>query len=139
MDTGVEVGIRQTRSVVGTEMLTNEDVLSCRKRDDGICRVPWPIELHNGEKPKLHWLLDDYYDVPFGTLIPETGENIIVAGRCLSAEHEALASARVTAQCFEYGHAAAVAVLHSLDTGVLLRDVPVDSIRDTMRVNGSAL
>jgi len=139
VDTGVEVGIRQTRSIVGVDMLTNDDVVSCRKRDDGICRVPWPIELHNGEKPKLHWLLDDYYDVPYGALLPEIGENIIVAGRCLSAEHEALASARVTAQCFEYGHAAAVAVIHSLDSGVSLRSLSVEAVRETMRANGSVL
>ncbi len=139
VDTGVEVGIRQTRSIVGVEMLTNEDVVSCRKREDGICRVPWPIELHNGEKPKLHWLLDDYYEVPFGALLPEIGENIIVAGRCLSAEHEALASARVTAQCFEYGHAAAIAALHSLDTGIAMRNIEGTTIRTMMRANGSAL
>ena len=44
-------------------------------------------------------LIDDYYDVPFGSLVPSDGQNVIVAGRCLSAEHEALASCRVTAQC----------------------------------------
>ena len=139
VDTGVEVGIRQTRSIIGVEMLTNEDVIACRKRDDGICRVPWPIELHNGEKPKLYWLLDDYYDVPYGALLPEIGENIIVAGRCLSAEHEALASARVTAQCFEYGHAAATAAIYSIDNDTPLRKIPGTARRDIMRANGSAL
>ena len=139
VDTGVEVGIRQTRSIVGVEMLTNEDVVSCRKRDDGICRVPWPIELHNGEKPKLHWLLDDYYEVPYGALLPEIGENIIVAGRCLSAEHEALASARVTAQCFEYGHAAATAAVYSLNASIPMRSIEGTTIRAMMRDNGSAL
>jgi len=139
VDTGVEVGIRQTRSIVGVEMLTNEDVLSCRKRDDGICRTPWPIELHAGDKPKLHWLIDDYYDVPFACLVPKIGENIIVAGRCLSAEHEALASARVTAQCFEYGHAAGVAVAKSIDENIQIRDLNVGEIRQIMQANGSVL
>ena len=139
VDTGVEVGIRQTRSIVGVETLTNEDVLNCRKRSDSICRTPWPIELHSGNKPKLHWLLDDYYDVPYNTLVPIVGENIIVAGRCLSAEHEALASARVTAQCFEYGHAAGVAVVKAIDENTPIRDLDVDSIRTTMINNGSAL
>lgn len=139
VDTGVEVGIRQTRSIVGVKTLTNEDVVSCRKRSDGICRTPWPIELHSGNKPKLHWLLDDYYDVPFATLVPQVGENIIVAGRCLSAEHEALASARVTAQCFEYGHAAGIAVVKSIDENVKIRNINVDEIRSIMKQNGSAL
>ena len=82
VDTGVEAGIRQTRHC-RFETLRNDDVVSGRKRDDSICRVPWPIELHSGDKPKLHWLLDDYYDVSYRTLVPEVGENIIVAGRCL--------------------------------------------------------
>lgn len=139
VDTGVEVGIRQTRSIKGIETLKNDDVVSCRKRSDGICRTPWPIELHSGDKPKLHWLIDDYYDIPFGTLVPQVGENIIVAGRCLSAEHEALASARVTAQCFELGHAAAVAAVLAINTQRKIRDLDVAVIRATMITNGSAL
>jgi hypothetical protein len=139
VDTGVEAGVRQTRSIIGTETLTNSDVVECRKPADGICRVPWPIELHAGEKPKLHWLLDDYYEVPYRAFIPEKGENLIVAGRCLSAEHEALASARVTAQCFEYGHAAATAAVFSLNNRVSLRELPGEAVRDAMRHQGSAL
>ncbi|MFC1234170.1 FAD-dependent oxidoreductase [Vibrio sp. F74] len=139
VDTGVEVGIRQTRSIVGVETLTNDDVINCRKRSDSICRTPWPIELHSGTKPKLHWLLDDYYDVPFNTLVPIVGENIIVAGRCLSAEHEALASARVTAQCFEYGHAAGVAVVKALNEQKRIRDLNGEEIGIIMKENGSAL
>ncbi|RWP99095.1 FAD-dependent oxidoreductase [Mesorhizobium sp.] len=139
VDTGVEAGIRQTRSIVGKATLRNEDVVDCRKRDDGICRVPWPIELHSGDKPKLHWLLDDYYEVPYGALVPEIGENIIVAGRCLSAEHEALASARVTAQCFEYGHAAATAAVMSIDQVTPFSDLRGEDVREAMTHQGSAL
>jgi hypothetical protein len=79
----------------------------------------WPIELHYGDKPRTEWLVDDYYEVPFHTLVPKEGKNLIVAGRCLSSEHEALASCRVTAQCFEYGKAAALAahisIMEALD------------------------
>lgn len=139
VDTGVEVGIRQTRTITGVETLTNEDVISCRKRSDSICRTPWPIELHSGDKPKLHWLLDDYYDVPFNTLVPVVGENIIVAGRCLSAEHEALASARVTAQCFEYGHAAGIAVVKAINENRRIRDLRGEEISSVMKNNGSKL
>ncbi|WP_211829546.1 FAD-dependent oxidoreductase [Kistimonas asteriae] len=137
VDTAVEVGIRQTRSIEGIEKLTNEDVVSCRKRSDGIVRTPWPIELHSGTKPKLHWLLDDWYEVPYGTLVPKLGENIIVAGRCLCAEHEALASARVTAQTFEYGHAAAQATLLSIREERRYRDIRGEDVREHMTQAGS--
>lgn len=139
VDTGVEVGIRQTRSIVGVETLTNDDVVNCNKRKDGICRTPWPIELHSGDKPKLHWLINDYYDVPYNTLVPIVGENIIAAGRCLSAEHEALASARVTAQCFEYGHAAGIAAVKAINENRRIRDLTGEEIRAVMIENGSAL
>ncbi|MCW7555367.1 FAD-dependent oxidoreductase [Endozoicomonas gorgoniicola] len=139
VDTGVEVGIRQTRSIEGVDKLSNEDVVSCRKRPDSICRSPWPIELHSGTKPKLHWLLEDWYDVPYNTLLPKAGENIIVAGRCLSAEHEALASARVTAQTFEYGHAAGQAVTLSLKNNLSLREISGEEVRTCMVTAGSCI
>jgi hypothetical protein len=138
-DTGVEVGVRQTRSIVGAETLKNEDVLQARKRPDGICRVPWPIELHDQTGSHIHWLMNDYYEVPYLSLVPSTVENLIVAGRCLSAQHEALASARVTAQCFEYGHAAGVAACLSIDLDRPFRDIDGVQVRNVMSGNGSAL
>jgi len=60
---------------------------------------------------------------PFQTLVPREGRTLIVAGRCLSAEHEALASCRVTAQCFEYGRAAAVAADLSIRDRTDFQDV----------------
>lgn len=111
-DTGVQVGIRQTWQIVGTDRLSNTDVTTARKRADGICRSPWPIELHSGEKPRLNWILDDFYEVPLGCFIPATGTGLVMAGRCLSAEHEAMASARVTAQCFGYGQAMGLVADH---------------------------
>jgi glycine/D-amino acid oxidase-like deaminating enzyme len=104
-DTGVQVGVRQTRQIAGHETLRNADILLGRKRGDGIARSPWPIELHSGERPRVEWLIDDFYEVPYGCFVPTQGASLLVAGRCLSAEHEAVASARVTAQCFSYGHA----------------------------------
>jgi hypothetical protein len=139
VDTGGEAGIRQTRSILAADTLTNDDVVSCRKRPDGVVRSPWPIELHAGDRPKLHWLLDDFYEVPYLSLVPRVGENVIVAGRCLGAEHEALASARVTAQCFEYGHAAAVATLLSMRKDLPYRAVDGADVRAVMRAAGSDL
>ena len=81
----------------------------CTGCPSSIARSAWPIELHSGEKPRLEWLLDDYYDIAYDNFVPMKGEGLLVAGRCLSAEHEAMASARVTAQCFSYGQAIGMA------------------------------
>ncbi len=108
-DTGVQVGVRQTRQIAGVATLSNDDVVRGAKSASGIARSAWPIELHAGEKPKLVWLYDDYYEIPYECFVPRRGEGLLAAGRCLSAQHEAMASARVTAQCFSYGQAIGLA------------------------------
>lgn len=138
-DTGTQVGIRQTRQVDGVYKLKNSDVINGKKFKDGIARSPWPIELHSGNKPKVEWLLDDVYEVPLNCFIPKNGEGIIAAGRCLSAEHEAVASARVTAQCFSYGHAVGHAASISIKENILLRDIKGENVREILNKEGARL
>jgi len=138
-DTGTQVGIRQTRQVDGVYKLKNSDVINGKKFKDGIARSPWPIELHSGNKPKVEWLLDDVYEVPLNCFIPKNGEGIIAAGRCLSAEHEAVASARVTAQCFSYGHAVGHAASISIRENMLLRDIKGENVREILNKEGARL
>lgn len=138
-DTGVQVGVRQTRQVVGMSTLSNNDVVIGSKFRDGIARSPWPIELHSGEKPRLSWLFDDYYEVPLGCFVPQIGESLLVAGRCLSAEHEAMASARVTAQCFSYGHAIGHAAALSIHENLSVRKIKGEDIRLLLNRDGAQL
>jgi 2-polyprenyl-6-methoxyphenol hydroxylase-like FAD-dependent oxidoreductase len=138
-DTGVQVGVRQTRQVRGVMLLTNEDVVSARKFRDGIARSPWPIELHSGDKPRVEWLLNDFYEVPYGCLVPQQGEGLLVAGRCLSAQHEAVASARVTAQCFSYGQAAGHAAALCLEAGCEPRQLLGEDVRARLNRDGARL
>lgn len=132
-DTGVQVGVRQTRQGRGTALLSNKDVVEGAKSPDGIARSPWPIELHSGAKPRVEWLLDDYYEVPYGCFVPQRGAGLLFAGRCLSAQHEAVASARVTAQCFSYGHAIGHAAAMCIEAGCEPRDLRGADVR--ARVN----
>ncbi len=138
-DTGVQVGVRQTRQARGVALLTNEDVVSARKLRDGIARSPWPIELHSGEKPRVEWLLNDFYEVPYGCLVPQQGEGLLVAGRCLSAQHEAVASARVTAQCFSYGQAAGHTAALCLEAGCEPRQLRGEDVRARLNRDGARL
>ena len=63
----------------------------------------------------------------------------MAAGRCLSAEHEAMASARVTAQCFSYGQAIGMAAAMSLREGMSPRELPVSDLRDALRKDGAVI
>ncbi|MET3925718.1 FAD-dependent oxidoreductase [Devosia sp. 2618] len=138
-DSGVQVGVRQTRQVKGVSKLANGDILSGRKFADGIARSPWPIELHSGSKPRVEWLLDDVYEIPYGCFVPTRGENLLVAGRCLSAEHEAVASARVTAQCFGYGHAIGHAATLAVREGLAPRAIDGRDLRLVLNRDGARL
>jgi FAD dependent oxidoreductase len=138
-DTGVQVGVRQTRQVLGRAILRNEDVTRGTKFSDGIARSPWPIELHSGDKPRLVWLTNDYYEVPLGCFVPERGEGLLAAGRCLSAEHEAMASARVTAQCFSYGHAVGHTAAIAIKENMSPRAVNPSDVRQQLNCDGAQL
>ena len=138
-DTAVQVGVRQTRQALGMKTLRNTDILSGAKFSDGIARSPWPIELHAGDRPRVEWLLNDYYEVPLGCFVPSRGESLFVAGRCLSAEHEAVASARVTAQCFSYGHAVGHAAALAVNEHIDVRRVAGEDVRLLLNRDGAAL
>ena len=138
-DTGVQVGVRQTRQIAGMYTLQNQDVENGRKRSDAIARSAWPIELHSGVKPRLSWLYEDYYDIPLGCFVPPQGEALLATGRCLSAQHEAMASARVTAQCFSYGHAIGHAAALSVKENIPVRKLHASDVRTLLNKDGACL
>lgn len=101
---GIRVGLRST----GNYILTEEDVVSCRKFDDAIANASWPIEewdLHRRVKMQ-YFKLDDYYQVPAGCLQSKFIKNLYMAGRNISATNAAIASARVMGTCLQTGFAA---------------------------------
>ena len=107
-----QIGVRESRRIVGRYALTREDVLSARKFDDAIARASWPIELwEEGEPGARYEYLEDgeTYDIPLRCLEARDVGNLFMAGRCLSASHEALGSARVIGTCLATGAAAGVA------------------------------
>ncbi len=133
-ETSCEVGVRQTRSIVCKYTLKDADVRDCKKFEDGIVKSSWPIELHRGEAPYLYWLEESYYEIPFGALQPLKTENLLVAGRCLSADHAALASARVTAQCFEYGRASAIGVWLASKNNIAVNSLDGKLVKEQMQL-----
>jgi hypothetical protein len=133
VDTGAQVGIRQSRSLLGKARLTNQDVLQGRKTPGAATFSAWPIESHSAGDLKITYLDNDTYDIPFETLIPMSGANLLAAGRCLSAEHEAMASARVTAQCFGMGYAAGAACALMLKEGIIAQQLCGIDVEKWMR------
>ena len=103
-----QVGVRESRRVIGRYQLTREDVLSGRKFDDAVARASWPIELwEEGRLGATYEYLEDgqTYDIPLRSLQARDVDNLFMAGRCMSATHEALGSARVIGTCLATGEA----------------------------------
>jgi hypothetical protein len=136
VDTGAQVGIRQTRSVVCQQRLTNADVLGAHKVKGSATFSAWPIENHGAGELKITYLENDTYDVAFETLVPLLGSNLLVAGRCLSAEHEAMASARVTAQCLGMGYATGAATALALKEKFKTQELSGVAVENWMHERG---
>ena len=101
------MGIRESRVIKGKYVLTADDILSCRKFEDAVGVASYPVDIHHshGDDCTMMWC-PDCYDLPYRMLVPEKVENLLVAGRCASMTHEAMASARVMSTCMVMGEAA---------------------------------
>ena len=114
--------------------------MNARKFDTAIARSAWPIEIHGGtDGVKIVNLDDEYYEIPFEVMIPKGIKRVLVAGRCISAEHEALASARVVAQCFEEGMAAGIAMYIAKERQIEPDEVDPYKVIEMMKERNSAL
>jgi hypothetical protein len=104
-----QVGIRSGRRGQGKYVLTDDDVLNCKRFEDGVACGCWPQEQWSAaHRPKLTHLSGNsgYYEIPARSLMAERIKNLFLAGRCLSGTEGALASARVIATCITTGYAA---------------------------------
>jgi hypothetical protein len=124
---------------VGEYWITREDVLSARKFPDAIAQCGAPIEEHHaGGDTRWEYLPDgETVDIPFRALLPQQIEGVVVAGRCLSASHEAHASIRSIGQCLAMGQAAGVAA--ALARNGAVREVDVQGLRTRLAEMGAVL
>lgn len=130
-DSAPRLGIRETRKVVGEYTLTESDVLGAEHFEDGIGRAAWPVERHVRGGETLWRFLDPgtWYTIPYRCLVPRGIDNLLVAGRCLSADPDAFASARVIGPCMLEGQAAAVAAGLLCKSDGAARALDVDRLR----------
>lgn len=136
---GFQIGVRETRRVYGEYRLTKEDVLEAKQFDDQISLCGAPIEDHHGGKDtKWSYLPEGQcVGVPYRSLIPRDGHNLLVAGRCFSATHDAHASVRSMAQTMAMGQAAGTAAALCAKTKQSPREIDPTQLRDQLRRNGA--
>jgi hypothetical protein len=139
---GTQVGIRESRRIVGRYTLTRDDVLGARKFDDAVARSAYPIDVHNprGSGTTTERLAPgESYEIPYRTLVPVNREQLLVAGRCISTTHEALASTRLTPTVMTLGQAAGTAAALANARGVRAGDVDTRELRTQLVADGVLL
>jgi hypothetical protein len=142
VQSGVQVGVRETRRVLGEYQLTVEDVLGARKFDDAIARGAYPVDIHNpkGSGTVLRRLPPgEAYDIPLRCLLPRNAERVIVAGRCISGTHEAHSSYRVMPIVMATGQAAGICAALAARQGATPRHVSVREVQRELVRQGASL
>jgi hypothetical protein len=139
---GVGIGVRETRRIQGEYQLTADDVLSARKFRDVIARGSYPIDIHNphGKGTILQRLPPgEAYDIPLRCLLPQGIDHLLVAGRCLSGTHEAHSSYRVMPISMATGQAAGVCAALAARVSRSPRDIAASAVQQELERQGANL
>ena len=139
MATALQIGIRESRMVEGEYKLTVEDIKSLARFDDAIAVANYDIDIHNPEgagTSHYYFGKGEWYEIPYRCLIPKDCANMLVAGRCISSDHEAQASYRIMPFCAELGQAAGAAVSLAKQDGTTLRQVDMQKLQKCLRSEG---
>jgi len=135
-----EIGVRESRMIVGEHVLTEYELKDCVKFDDAIAAGNYDIDIHNPEgSGTSHYYFPDgtWYTIPYRSLQPKNADNLLVAGRCCSATHAAQASIRVMPIVTTLGEAAGVGVAVAAKAGVNVKQADIKEIQKILVDNGA--
>ena len=141
VDLPPQLGIRETRRVIGGHMLSGEDVLGCASFEDSIGVNGWPMETHvAGDVIFTFPPIPEsrgFNELPYRMLTPQGIDNLLVAGRCASMTHEGQSAARVSGACFAMGEAAGSPAALALSGNTRPRDIDVPKLQAQLRHQGA--
>lgn len=133
------LGIRETRHIHGRKTLTVEDCLGGIVPEDSVAVCANSVDVHGkfGPRSNEYIPLADgvFYGIPYGCFLPEGIDNLMVAGRCLSATSEAAGAVRVMPPCMAMGEAVGTAAGLAVKKGILPCELPVDELREKLKAN----
>ena len=144
-------GVRETRRIVGENTLTENDLVAGTKFPDTIALAGRHFDLarRGVEESEKHGGLQEFAGkhslgggiaaIPYGALIPKGSSNLIVAGRCIAADGQALGPARIMSTCMAMGEAAGIATALKLRHGVDYKNINTDELREVLRSRGAEI
>ncbi|CAM5189063.1 hypothetical protein CDEF62S_04136 [Castellaniella defragrans] len=147
MDLPPQLGIRETRRIVGDYVLTEADVLGCASFDDTVGVNAWPVEEHLPGRVEFRWPAGTdtaqgrahcrgFNHLPWRMLLPQRIDNLLVAGRCASMTHGGQSAARVSGGCFVMGQAAGTGSALALQAGHAPRTLAIAPLQEALRHDG---
>jgi len=143
LDTAATVGVRETRRIVGEYTLTAEDLAEGTEFGDVIALCGYPVDIHSptgdGGGTDGTYQTANVYQIPYRCLVPEVIDGLLVAGRCISATHEAMGATRVMPPSFAMGEAAGTAAALAVDAQIHVRKVSIPDVQTTLVRNGAYL
>ena len=117
------LGIRESWRIHGKYYMTAEDYFNARKFPDAVCRSAYPIDIHD-ETLKLQMLAKgEFYEIPYRALVTNEFSNLLVVGRCISANFAAQAAVRIQPSCMSMGEAAGIAAAYGLKNNIAVNAV----------------
>lgn len=138
MMTAAEIGVRESRMIVGDYVLTEQDCKNCVKFEDAIAACNYDIDIHNPEgtgTSHYYFPAGAYYTIPYRSLIPKNINNMLVAGRCISSDHGAQASYRIMPVVCCIGEAAGSAIGLAAGSGCSVRDINPKDLQSVLKKN----
>ncbi len=139
LETGAQIGVRETRRIVGEHVLSLEDLAAGRLFDDTVALAGYPVDIHQVDgvgasmaKPGGTYPVAGTYAIPYRSLLPREVEGLLAAGRCLSATHEAAGAVRVMPPCFAMGQAAGTAAALAVKGGVSVRRLDIRTLQQSL-------
>ena len=136
LQTAPQIGIRESRRIKGRYKLTGEDIIKCVKFYDSIARGCYGIDIHSptGEGTVIKHISEGgYYTIPYRSIIPEKTNNLLVAGRPISASHEAHSAMRVMPICANIGESAGIAASICIDMRIKTKNLKIGKLHEKLK------
>ncbi len=127
------LGIRETRRIKGEYILSTDDLVKGTEFEDAIFRCSSSIDFHSNTSGRYIANESDSYTVPYRVLLPQEVDNLIVAGRSISADKFALSAIRVMPPCFAMGQAAGVASALASRDGKSFSEIDIKELQKVLK------
>ena len=137
-----QIGVRESRKLRGEHILTANELFDRVMFEDSIALGNYDVDIHSPSGTGTVMKRFDrkyFYSIPYRSLLPKEFDNLLVAGRCISATHEAQSSVRIMPICVCLGEAAGTAIGIAKNTNTNTHTLDVKLLQKTLTDNGAQI